>query len=324
MKRREFMGLLGGVAAWPLAARAHEPTVGLLNSQRLDRLASREDGASWQLSEAGPSVTPPRSPPSSFPNATNTGVPEGVILAPSGSLTLTTPGQVVSDLNVYGTVQISANNVTLRRCRISASAFWVVSIDGGVAEATIEDCEIDGQNGKVDGATMIYVGNTGTPGPTPGLRILRCNIHGGCNGLSIGYGPVLVKDSYIHDLATSGRGHINGIQYNGGAIFDGLIDIDHNQIENTNNQTDCIMLCDFYGPCNSCTVNNNLLRGGGAYCVYSTNSFRRSPFSNIVITNNVINKTRPFAHGYFYPNAFVANTFYNNTDELTGRQIRRP
>lgn len=324
MKRRQFMGLLGGVAAWPLAARAHQPTVGLLNSQPLDPFASRVDAARRQLSDAGPLVTPLRSPPSGFPDATNTGVADGLTLTPSGSLSLTTPGQVVSDLNIFGTVQISADNVTLQRCRISASSYWVVSIDGGVAGATIQDCEIDGQNGKTDGATMIYIGNTGTSGPTPRLRILRCNIHGGCNGLSIGYGPVLVKDSYIHDLATSGRGHINGIQYNGGAIFDGVIDIDHNRIENANDQTDCIMLCDFYGPCNGCTINNNLLRGGGAYCVYSTNSFHGSPFSNVVITNNVINKTRPSAHAYFYPTAFMANTFYNNTDELTGRLIRRP
>src|SRR5262245_42108535 len=56
MRRREFLGVLGATAAWPLAARAQQPAmpvVGCLDSRVPDALADRLRGFRQGLKEAG-------------------------------------------------------------------------------------------------------------------------------------------------------------------------------------------------------------------------------------------------------------------------------
>jgi hypothetical protein len=241
----------------------------------------------------------PDASPSAFPDSTNTG-PGSVPLTPQGALALTTQGQVVDGVDVNGPVEISANDVTLKHCRITSTEPIIVDIDSTLTGVRIEDCEIVG-NGKVHGSI-------GIAGP---LTLLRSSIHG-VNVAMTFTGSATIQDSYIWGLASADDGSYHGIKMDG-SVND--VHILHNTIINDHDATAAVMINDYAGPARNVTVDRNRL-AGGAFTLYS-DAAAAGTISGVVVTNN---RFRKGSAGY----ASVRNnsvTQSNNVDDVTGEGL---
>ena len=240
-------------------------------------------GSSWTLSSDGNGGTAVVDP-SIYPNASNTGVQPGVSLTThNGSMTLNTPGQVVSGLIITGGVQITASNVTLENCiiEIPANGNWNIGVAAGLTGVVIKNCEIIGAGsaGPV-GTYGIYVqGNSQ-------VTINSVNMHDVGQGLVLNDGQVTLENSYIHDLHSGSGTHYEDIGYFGAAKSSTFsLDLENNTLINQNIQTASVFIQNYFGAVNNVTVNNNILVGGD-YTIYVDGSASSAATTNVSITNN--------------------------------------
>lgn len=240
-----------------------------------------------------------------WPDATNTGVPAGTTLTASGSITITTAGAVISGLDITGTVNINANNVTFKNSRVRSSEFVVVRVQSGRTGVVIQDVEVNG----------VGTGNDGDDGIAgEGATILRVNVYNVENGVTpmSSHSPMLIQDSYIHDLKASGSPHYDGIQIDGGLAN---ITIRHNTVINPWGQTSAVMIDNYFGTISNVIVDNNRLIGGG-YTVYSDGQFTGGSITGVSFTNNRLGKGQ---YGYASINHNTNAIWTGNVDDVTGK-----
>jgi hypothetical protein len=220
--------------------------------------------------------TPPPPPPvTGWPDANNTGVPAGTVLTPSGSLTITTAGTVITGLEIVGQVEVNAPNVTIRSSRIRSNAF--LAIRSNSTGLVVEDSEII--NRPVVGQNNCHNG-IGFGGYT--LR--RSEVTGCENAADIGNGNVVLEDNYFHDLDTEGPSyvwgntpHTDGVQGNGSNVI-----IRHNWIDPSpgGGVTSGIIMT---GAVSNVRIEDNYIDGRGAsYAIYAP----RSQTTGVLINRN--------------------------------------
>lgn len=258
-----------------------------------------------------PTVTPtptptvkPTTAPSAFPDASNTGVPAGTALKPSGSLTVTTNGAVIDGLDISGALVIKAANVTVKNTRIvSGSDFWVVTNQGSGTKFDHVTVAGKGTASTVTGQSGI-VGGQGTYNAV--------DVSGVENGFVPGNGSV-IQNSYVHGLAAPGSPHYDGIQIDGNV---NNVKITGSTIINNQTQTSAVMVDNGDGPATNIVVDGNRLIGGG-YTVYADGQFSTSSSVNVSYTNNRIGKGY-YGYGLVRQSSV---TWSNNVDDKTGSAV---
>lgn len=259
---------------------------------------------------------PPES--SDWPDSTNTGVPAGTSLTPSGSVTTSANNQIIDALDITnGHIIVNHTGVLIKRCRIKQvdEPYLVYPNATGLI---VQDCEMDGD---VSGTTGISVEN--------GVTYIRCDIHDCENGGNVGANssgnPALIQDSWFHDLAPEGSGfHTDGLQFDSDASY---LTIEHCHFQpipsGIRNATSCINLGNEVGFTNNhITINNNLIDGRG--CGSAVYLPRYSGWSNIAVTSNrILSGDNGYCDGgnaATYPGGGVT-TFTGNVDHLTGAAL---
>ena len=206
-----------------------------------------------------------------FPDASTTGVPAGTTLTEyTGPMTITEDGTVIENQIINGSLRVTADNVTIKNCKIDFTGYWGVDAEGA-QNLTIQDCDITGPGYAGTSNAAILGGGT----------FLRNDISKAENGIVL-QGTAVVKGNYIHDLENSGSDpHYDGISVQGGQ--DGVV-IEGNTI--LARDTSDIIINNNFGPVNDVTIKDNFLGGDVGINIY----IHDPETTNVEITGNYLAK----------------------------------
>jgi Bacterial TSP3 repeat len=253
-----------------------------------------------------------------FPDLGTTGVRNAAALAPvSGTVVLSTAGQVLENKLVTGKIEVRAPNVVVRNVKLVMTNPWYgIDLFAGAKGTLIEDVEIDA-NGHLNAKMIAFDEYTAR----------RVFFHDGSDCAHFG-ANVTVEDSLCvtgpdadgdawPDSAgfCAGPEHIDGLQSDGGRN----IVLRHNTIRNPCSETSAILMSTNTSPIRDVRVEDNLI-GGGGYALYCNAG---PDVQNETVTGNRVARTWFGKGGYWGPTTGCqdADVFGGNVWDETGAAL---
>jgi hypothetical protein len=253
-----------------------------------------------------------------YPDPTNTGVPAGVTLTPSGSITVNKAGTVVSGVDVTGTITIMASNVTVEDSRVTQTSTCGTTNSCGNYAIGIAP--------GLTGVKLVNVETRTTPGDTCQQDIRntgsQVTIDGAymhaCDGNVYAVGPTVIENTYGITKIEIATDHIENVYLN-----ETSVQAIHDTLENPVSQTAVIFGNSGGGTAvtnctNQITVLDSLLAGGG-YSIYPCAHAAQAGSSSIDIQGNHFARCRTAetyeAAGGHHPcvGGFDSNGYYPNS-----------
>lgn len=315
--------------------------------------APRQQPAPPPTTPVRPSECAPVPSACGYPDATNTGVPDGTVLtAVPGQITsgtgwswnpaynsvfVTGAGAVLDHLDIAGGVAIGAADVTLSNSRISAC--------GGGDDSDVVAIRYRPSEGlNASGAKILHNDINGTPegcsrrarsgvrdvyGSAPNALVQGNDIYGAGNGITIEY-QGLVADNWVHDLGHVAGDHHSGISNHGGAV--GVV-IRHNtvllhgqQFAGGGGVSGALTVYSDFAHAQNVTLEDNLI-SGGSYVVYGGDSGDASdqygPATNIkILSNRFVCGDWLYGPLMAFSRGSAGNELAGNVCDVTGAPVR--
>ncbi|MCA9603132.1 MAG: hypothetical protein KC417_13960 [Myxococcales bacterium] len=269
--------------------------------------------------------TDPTDPPGPkpWPDATNTGVPSGTALTPSGGMTITTSGQVIDKLDVSGTITVKANNVTIQNTRIRVTNKIAIELASGYSNLTIKDVTIEGTDTSTGYPQNAAIRIPSAAKADPTVTIQRLNLSGYGFGIFLEDGSGLIEDSYLHDMHNQGGKSRDAIEMWDNHDFV----IRHNVVEMDGDSANSAIKF----PCDvswntggdNVLVENNILAGGGFALIAGYCPGQPQQWTNTRVVGNHFSTKFAKNCGFYGPASWVQSSLASgNVWHETGKPLQ--